>query len=197
MHFKLTYAGQLLAHRTDDRLPQRSLHVHKIRQDFHKQLKALWAQHPILARGYTTLPVLGSRTLNHSFMTGGFDFRAIATEANGLICELDVLLLRHGPPGRTVYDLDNRLKTIFDALRKANSPNELGAGTKNPALAPTEDERPFFVLLEDDKLITHVSVTSDMLLEPVDGVAPDEAVRLIIGVTVRPYNVTVDNVEFA
>lgn len=50
-------------------------------------------------------------------------------------------------------DIDNRLKTLFDALRLPNQTNEL-VGYDNPA----PDENPFFCLLEDDSLITHVSV---------------------------------------
>jgi len=33
---------------------------------------------------------------------------------------------------------------------------------------PTDQENPFFCLLEDDNLITHLSVTTDRLLEPIE-----------------------------
>jgi hypothetical protein len=37
-------------------------------------------------------------------------------------------MLREGQPGRVLYDIDNRLKTLFDALRIAKGPNELSIG---------------------------------------------------------------------
>jgi hypothetical protein len=55
---------------------------------------------------------------------------------------------------------------------------------------------PFCVLVEDDRLITKVS--ADMLLEPVPDVEDqNDAVRLVIGVTVRPYHVHLDNLAFS
>jgi hypothetical protein len=51
--------------------------------------------------------------------------------------------------------------------------------------------------LEDDKLITHIAVTTDALLEPVPGVPQDEAVRLVIDVTIRPYRAYLETVGYA
>ena len=82
------------------------------------------------------------------------------------------------------------LKTLFDALRIA-SPQELGKET------PKSEQNPFYILLQDDSLITRVAVTSDMLLEPIEGVEREEdAVRLVINVAVRPYEVTWESVSF-
>ncbi len=112
----------------------------------------------------------------------------MATEDNHLICALDILMLRNGPPGKVRTDIDNRLKTLFDALQMPNS-DQLGGKTPEPG------QDPFYVLLADDRLITRVAVTSDMLLEPVEGV--EDAVRLVIDVNVRPYAVTWENASFA
>src|ERR1700730_3830664 len=95
------------------------------------------------------------------------------------------LFVNDGAPGDVLTDIDNRLKTLFDALRKAKGPQELGAGTSSGQVAPDADEKPFYVLLEDDKLITDVAVTTDMLLQPVPDTPPAEAVRLVIEVTIR------------
>jgi hypothetical protein len=46
-----------------------------------------------------------------------------------------------------LHDVDNRLKTIFDALRMAKGPNELGGGTTQGMQRPTSDEDPFFVVM--------------------------------------------------
>ena len=100
-------------------------------------------------------------------------------------------MLRDGPPGKVRTDIDNRLKTLFDALQMPNS-DQLGGETPKPG------QDPFYVLLADDRLITRVAVTSDMLLEPVEGVTrKEDAVRLVIDVNVRPYAVTWENASFA
>jgi hypothetical protein len=62
---------------------------------------------------------------------------------------------------------------------------------------PADNEDPFYVLLEDDKLITDISVTTDTMLEPVPSVRPDEAVRLVIGVAIRPYRLFPENSGYA
>jgi hypothetical protein len=74
---------------------------------------------------------------------------------------LDVLFLRREKPGKVFMrgDIDNRLKTLFDALKMPNCGQEIGQEIAGP------DEDPFFVLLEDDAMIADVSVTTDRLLE--------------------------------
>ena len=197
MEFRLTYSGPLKAHRDDKRLTERSLHVHEIRQKFHAQLKKLWTLHPALLpdRGPHVFISEGPElpSMHELFKHDGFEWLPIVTERNGLICKLDILMLRTGAPGDVLHDVDNRLKTLFDALRKAKHPQELGAGPSRGQLSCQPDECPFYVLLEDDRLITHIAVTTDMLLEPVDNCPPDEAVRLFIDVTVRPYHVHLNN----
>ncbi|MGO8840687.1 MAG: hypothetical protein ACLQF1_05965 [Methyloceanibacter sp.] len=192
--FRLTYAGRLPAHRDDQRLPERSLRVHEIRKEFHKQLAELWRVHPALVGIVEHDKKHGSsiEIFNHD----GFKWLPIVTEAHFLVCHLEILILRAGAPGRTLYDLDNRLKTIFDALRMAKSPSELGSGTNEGLRTPDAREDPFYVLLQDDSLITHVGVTTDTLLEPVPEVPPDDAARLVIDVTVRPSYVGILNAHF-
>jgi hypothetical protein len=58
-------------------------------------------------------------------------------------------------------DIDNRLKVLLDGLRMPKSVSELGGIDIDPT-----EENPFFVLLEDDQLITRISVTTDTLLTP-------------------------------
>lgn len=53
-------------------------------------------------------------------------------------------------------DIDGQVKTLFDAVRIPS--NLSGTG------AVGEDESPFYVLLEDDRLISEVHVTADELL---------------------------------
>ena len=130
------------------------------------------------------------------FQHDGFNWLPFPTYESHVICKLDILMLRDGPPGRVLTDIDNRLKTIFDALKKPKGPSELGANTSEGQRVPGPDEDPFFVLVEDDSLITHVSVASDTLLEAVPDVPRDNAVRLLISAKLQPYKTTVDNADF-
>jgi len=69
--------------------------------------------------------------------------------------------------------------------------SELGGYT-----TPDDGEEPFFCLLQDDKLISHVSVETDVLLEQIDGGYDVNDARLVISVTLRPYHVIISNVGF-
>lgn len=195
MEFRLTYAGKLLAHRTPVK-ESRARHKHDIRRSFHGQLKRLWEVH-------TTLVELGRQKMlvaeeptylawaAQNYARHGFKWVPLVTERMSLMCRIKLLMLRQGKPGQIVSkgDIDNRLKTIFDALMRPKDLQDLG-GT-----APVDGEDPFFVLLEDDELITHTSVETDTLLEPINGDEND--VRLVLTINVRPYRVGLNNIEFA
>ena len=194
MEFRLTYAGKLLAHRRG-----RSKHIHAIRQVFHEQLKSLWNEHPVLSRDPSSEPTTPDpeSIWEKTFPQHGYNWKPIITRSNGLICALDILMLRKGLPGRVQTDIDNRLKTVFDALRMPTRAELSSKITCEENQSLTPDQDPFFVLLEDDELITRVSVTSDMLLEPVPEVTrPEDAVRLVINVNIRPYRITWEGLGF-
>jgi hypothetical protein len=72
-------------------------------------------------------------------------------------------------------DIDNRLKTLFDALRMPNNLSETGNQK------PDENETPFFVLLEDDSLISELRVVTDqlLLLPKEREIRPQEALLVI------------------
>ncbi len=94
---------------------------------------------------------------------------------------------------RLAGDIDNRLKTLIDALRLPTSGREL-AGSETPQAG----EDPFFCLLRDDKQVTHLEVETDNLLEPLTQEDADRSkVRVMISVELRPYYVTMDNLSFA
>lgn len=139
LEFRLTYAGELKAHVDGRRMRGRPMHVHSMRREFHKQIKNLWELNPTLnkldkAGYYTTIDL------------EGFNWRPLVPNRKGLICKLDILMLRAGEPGRVIADIDNRLKTLFDALRMANGPDELGEKSENGKFKPQEGEDPFLSL---------------------------------------------------
>lgn len=75
-------------------------------------------------------------------------------------------------------DIDNRLKVLLDGLVMPRTESDLGGIPLEP------DENPFFCLLEDDSLITSVSVITDRLLTPLAAGEKISDVCLIIHVTV-------------
>src|SRR6185436_12440974 len=104
-----------------------------------------------------------------------------------LACELKILFLRQEQPGSLIFqggDLDNRIKTLFDAL-KVPKPEDMKIEQLDEAL-------PFFCLLEDDALITSFSVESDRLLTRAD--SPPNQVYLVIEVNVRVMKITENNI---
>lgn len=192
VEFRLVYEGNLFAENEGrSRNPHwkeaRAKHKHEIRKDFHRQLKKLWQTHPGLkSYGHVRSHHYGDK--NHldfiadNFSENGFRFVPLATRANCLLCKIDILMLRPGAPGSVIVnpgDLDNRLKTLFDALKRPQGKNELGG------YLPEADENPFFCLLEDDGLITHAVVETDTLLNP--KTTNISEVIAVISVSVRPY----------
>jgi hypothetical protein len=108
---------------------------------------------------------------------------------------LDILFLRRDIPGSALEagDIDNRVETIIDTLRKPKGAQEL-RGNENPL--PTED--PFFCLLQDDKLVSGFSVETDTLLdEIVPGDEDKRMAKVVISVELRPYFPTYFNLAFA
>ncbi len=202
MQFRLTYEGTLLGASRND---SRAKHKHDIRKIFHPQLKCVWETFPGLdATMKEDLPDLpyydNSRSgdfnrieiLAEKFSCGKYRLVPLVTQDLSLICGLHILFLRPDSPGKVVRsgDIDNRLKTVFDALRMPQNEDELGGHS------PTEDENPFYCLLEDDKLIDKVSLETDVLLKPTsqDGNRNDS--RLIITVTIRPSVILQTNLKF-
>ncbi|MBL4858726.1 MAG: hypothetical protein JKY36_05970 [Erythrobacter sp.] len=189
----MTYEGPLYAAQRDGGRG-RSKHMDNkrdLRAAFHRQLKELWEITPQL-RGdgqVTFIAMEGDweprsrlkEELAEKHQHYGYKFVPLVTEELDLLCSIDILFLRPDRPGSVVWagDIDNRLKTLLDALRVPE------ASEGYSLTAPANDMDPFFVLLEDDKLITRVSVETDRLLAPVSGDNAD--VRLVLHVKVKPY----------
>ena len=124
----------------------------------------------------------------------GYRFVPLVTEYFDLLCSLHILFLRHDVPGSAIQagDIDNRIKTLIDALRVPHNQAEL---VRNDA-CPRDDEDPFFCLLEDDNQVSGFSVETDTLLEPPDGSSDDRNVKIVVTVELRPYFATPFNLSF-
>ena len=158
MEFVLYYRGNLKANGKKEE-------KHKIRQHFHPQLSMLWKQDPL--KDHADKLKHHEDLAPHEFsileQVGDYTFAPLVCSKLHLVVSLAVTMLRPESPGKIVTqagDIDNRLKTLFDAL-KMPSAQELPSGA-----TPEQDECPFFCLLEDDSLITKLVVETDRLLDP-------------------------------
>lgn len=160
MEFHLYYRGKLKGNgNVNDK--------HAIRLFLHRQLKVLWEQKPLNPE-YKKLLYDNSEDHNDSpFMryVAGHQFVPLVNERVSLVSDVNITMLRPEEPGAIITqsgDIDNRLKTLLDALRMPKNVAELPK-----IFSPCDDEIPFYCLLEDDNLITSLSVKTGRLLEPV------------------------------
>lgn len=197
-------------------------HKHRIRQQLHPQLKRLWSANQFLrfnkltpASSWDILPESAmsvqwddqqrkrpmSELLSQVFSHHkdlGYGYVPLIWEDADLACSLRILCLRldHDNavlPGR---DIDNRIKTLIDALMMP-SVKQGPPMRDNEELPAQEDEKPFFVLLDDDRRIAHLEIETDHLLAPVPSDADESYVRLLITVETRVVNTTMFNLSFA
>jgi hypothetical protein len=157
MQFTLYYRGELKSN-------ARPAEKHAIRKAFHRQLATLWAQRPLVAYLHLLKP-RAEYELSVLHDLHGFTFAPLVSERIAMVAELSIRMLWPQPPGAIITsggDIDNRLKTLLDALKM---PSEITA--LPPATVSADGESPFFCLLEDDSLISRLSVEADHLLEPV------------------------------
>lgn len=212
MRFTLVYEGPLSSQPADtgsrDRPDRRAEEKHSIRRQLHRQLRDLWQSRTYLQRDlaqWLSIPRMDrlrwqqERQDRHEanlvcgFQMGAFMFVPLVTKYHFLLCDLDILFLRAEPAGtlftsKGAGDLDNRLKVLFDALRRPERPVELP-----PAAAPSDTEDPFFCLLEDDRLVTSVRLESEQLFDT--AAVAQNHVKLIIRVTLKTEHLSLTNLR--
>ena len=185
MEFRLLYRGELKSNR--GRIEKQA-----IRRFIHRQLAILWNQLPLLDYKNFLEPKKKDKDICLLYPLGKFQFVPLINYRLSLTAEIDVLLLRPEEPGSVMMqsgDIDNRLKTLLDALRMPKVTSEIPQDDE-----PGESEIPFYCLLEDDKLITHLSVTTDRLLDEQAGTS---YVDMVIHVKTKTTRVTFANIGFA
>lgn len=132
-----------------------------LRRRFLPQLRELWNQSPLKEFSQKLNATSENGIIPLVRNVGGFKCLPLISSSIELVASLEIILLRPEEPGRIVTqtgDVDNRLKTLLDALqipKKDQIP---------PQDSPQAGEDPFYCLLEDDNLITTLSVTTDRLL---------------------------------
>jgi hypothetical protein len=199
MRFYLVYSGPLSGSGNKPKPDE----VRTIRDQFHPQIELLWKTHPALKRLRWTArvaedpaqfmgcvespfeydgepthpPQKGFIDLSAPISEGGKTYIPLVRKSLDLNCHLDILFLRQEDPGSLVLqggDVDNRIKTLFDALRKPDT----DVVQKYP-----QAQDPLYCLMESDTLISGFEVSTGRLLMP-QTLKPNE-VHLVIKVTVR------------
>jgi len=106
-----------------------------------------------------------------------FKFVPLISPRLEAVASLEILLLRPESAGTVITqagDIDNRLKTLMDALQIPKD-NQIPKG-----VVPQEGEEAFYCLLEDDNLVTSLDISTGKLY---DAVSSNNEVLLVIGVT--------------
>jgi len=181
VRFTLVYQGVLPSAGT-------SVEKQQIREELHTQLKELWTFAPLADRKRFLEPETGD-PLSFSILIEryGHVWAPLVCDKLCLHADIEVQMLRPELPGGIVTsggDIDNRLKTLFDAL---SVPQQRQQMTDTARLSSTTD--PTFTLLEDDKLITRIVVVADRWFS---APAPDH-VRLTMQVILRAHRVIYAN----
>ncbi|MCL2338553.1 MAG: hypothetical protein FWC51_01185 [Proteobacteria bacterium] len=153
MKFKLLYFGEL---RVNPK--KRAQHITDIRMKFHPQLKKLVEHSPWNNLQKYMMPNPTKSPVNTRHI-GGVDFNPIITPALKLICELDVQLLHPELLGVARADIDNRMKTLLDALRCPQNEHEIGENQP-------KNIGPIYTLLDDDHLVTKLTINTSHFLAP-------------------------------
>jgi hypothetical protein len=173
MEFCLHYDGKL---KSNDNAAGK----HRIRTELHKQIKAICTDTKFSL--VFTGDINGTRKerekplyIEHSEKRFWF----LISEHLSTVVDLDICLLLPHNVGSIVKnggDIDNRIKTLFDALRVPSVTSEI----------PSSDSFDYatggmYCLLQDDKLINKVSIQSFRDFDPPD----QDSVRCTIKVTTK------------
>lgn len=197
MKFTLTFDGKLKSNAN-------TKEKWDIRNQISPQLQELWETHPVLIQTIKQKYVSAGREIitdvHHSvsdlypkpfphgiagafnlcetISKGGRDFMPLIRNSLALRCGLNITFLRKEEPGHIRNpqgDLDNRMKTLLDALSMPQHPEQI---------LPSEKTGPLvYSLLEDDSLLSGLNIETGRLLTRPN--SPKTEVRLIIEVDVR------------
>lgn len=143
MEFRLHYQGIIKSG-----FQSNTVNKHEIRIYLHSQLKILAEEKP-----FKTLLTKYTDRKNIK----GIDYIPLLAKKMEPIVSLDILLLSHHKESHLLKrtgDIDNKLKTIFDAL----------SCPLDEQVKEYLEQAECYCLLEDDNLVTRVSVETDRLL---------------------------------
>ena len=199
MHFRLTFEGEVPS--SQSKVADQKM---QIRKAFHVQLKRLWETHGVLSTFKMNREPTNSdpreriplaEWLADENQEFGYRFVPLAIKRLHLHCQLHILLLRNDGLNRAISagDLDNRMKTVIDALKRPQNASDIGSFKK-----PDSSEDPFFVLLEDDELVSGLTVETADLLSPTDegDYYNKRWAKVLVTAKVLPHRVHMFNADF-
>jgi len=136
----------------------------EIRRVFADQLSRVWRDSPQLSK-WLRVGFVPARADQHGLNessdlitpffyveTCGYEAVPLVSWANGLSCDIEIILTGEERSAIRGGDLDNRLKVLFDALRMPHNSKEV------PGNMWGKNKERLFCLLEDDSLIRKFSV---------------------------------------
>lgn len=187
MKFKLLYFGEIFTNPK-----KRSQHIADIRMQFHPQFKKLLEHHPWDNLTQYMMPNAQKSPISTKHI-GGIDWNPIITPNLNLLAEIEIQLFHPEIVGVAHSDVDNRVKTILDGLRCPQNEHEIGENTPR-------NIGPIYTLLDDDHLVTKLSVNTSHLLSDAIFKKPKEngndTVFMLIDVNVRVEEGTLENLPF-
>jgi len=197
MEFTLIYEGALKSNGDPS-------HKHQIREAIRPQLEELWRLLPLSRIHEGATGVVPAATDAGEAFGGDFSqvfrspdcrvkrhgtsFLPVVSSALKLRARVDITWFRPENVGRVIQtgDIDNRLKTLFDAMQIPPHANQFPPG--GIAGSP---ESPFCCLLEDDSLISGLNVDTRRMLKP----ASTNDVLLLIRVTTQTDEISLGNIQ--
>jgi len=116
---------------------------------------------------------------------GDFVFLPLVTNKCNKVIDFNFTFLSHFEPGNGLAfptgDTDNHLKALLDGLRMPNTKNEIRTEK------PTEDEKIFHTLMEDDGIVRKITIEHQKLLFDSGAKKPDlKEVFVLIEANILP-----------
>jgi hypothetical protein len=157
-------------------------------------MRELWRHHPLNTDAERRLrhqDQIDSSEVGILERRANLVFAPLVTKRLDVVCRLNIIFLRRQAPGQLLSeggDIDNRLKTLLDALSVPPAAQERESFDV-PALG-----EPLYCLLQDDSLVTGLSVDTARLLKPT---SDERDLVALIHVKVAATRLTYANMDMA
>jgi len=186
MKFRLLYEGPIAPRRRASLAD-----IHAIRLALAPQICELWRHSPLRTEAEKMLQEeydIPTSKIGILETRGTTVFAPLVSKRLDLLCELEITFLRRQAPGQLIGDggdIDNRIKTLLGALA-------LPPPSQQKHFEQANSSHPIHCLLQDDSLVTKLSVETDRLLRPVGG---EYDLVAIIGTKVTASRLTFTNMS--
>ena len=167
MKFKLLYVGEVKINPK-----KRSQHLQDIREILSPQLKRLSEISP-----YNEIKKKLDQKHKSIKTVGGVDFCPLITQDLDLLAELDIQIMHPELLETPRADIDNRMKTLLDALKRPQSSHEIAENMNRDEVC--------YTLLDDDHLVTKMTINTSHLLYKEENPKKNRDYELLIIITVN------------